>query len=539
MLQQKTGSVTTSEDLHNGSNRTRIEIPGLDLKRTGGQSAERSWHQDGNGDILLSDRDTPSDVDDRYLTRRGYWQPNFDGATVSVLPPGIERDRILDGVRFRVSGGAGFTLWINRTSGLLERIDGTDPKEFGDYRSVQGILLPFVERYTSGDGRTITFTRRTCQQHANPAAFAIPFQTDYHMPASGVVTVPTEHGLGIEAKLNGEGPFRAIFDTGAVNFMSTGLARKIGLVPDNKDITFGTSSPATMQVHTVKVDTLQIGDLVARNQIFYVGDLPDDGGVPTLLVGYELLRRFAVRIDYERQQITFYDGPHFHYTGNAAPVPVTFRGNGLIIDASLDDTTGPFILDTGNESGSVVNSGFTTKNNLVQRLGAHLLAYNGRGLAGPSPEAYLVRTTQMRLGSIPVSSIILHLETDPSDKNPLAGNIGQNILTRFTEIFDCMRGRIYFETNDRSKEPEVFNRAGLILDSFGHGLQIMSVLPASPAEEAGLKKGDVVTAIDSQPVSDDDHPAAFYQSIGTVVTLSVQHSDQSARQIKITLRDVL
>jgi hypothetical protein len=134
---------------------------------------------------------------------------------------------------------------------------------------------------------------------------------------------------------------------------------------------------------------LQIGDLVVHGQTFYMAALPEDAGTPVLIVGYELLRRFAVRVDYERQSLTFYDGPRFHYAGpgTAVPLEIQRNGNGLFVEASIGKALGRFLLDTGNEFGFSLTTGFTEKNSLVNTLGAHFLAYNGRGFGGPSPRS--------------------------------------------------------------------------------------------------------------------------------------------------------
>ena len=90
-----------------------------------------------------------------------------------------------------------------------------------------------------------------------------------------------------------------------------------------------------MQVHKTHVDTLQIGDLLVRDQTFYVLDLPDDNDGPSFAVGYELLRRLAVKIDFEQQRLTFYDGPRFHYSGPGTGVPLQYQGNALLVQASI------------------------------------------------------------------------------------------------------------------------------------------------------------------------------------------------------------
>jgi hypothetical protein len=535
----KSGSLHYIEDLRSGANVSHVEIPALDVKQADGNNEAQSWHQDADGDVQLSNADVPGNIDDRYLTSRSYWRPNFGGAAVTVLAPQTQGSVVWDRVQFKVTGGRGFTLWINRQTGLLDRIEGETVKELSDYRAVDGVMLPFAEKKPAGsETLSVVYTRRTLRPHLEQSAFAIPFRKDYQMPPSGEVSVPAEGGLIVLASIDGKGPFKTLFDTGSVNIISANMARKLGLKLDTPQLEFGTSSPANIQVHKTHVDTLQIGDLIVRDQTFYVLDLPDDDTAPNLAVGYELLRRFAVRIDFEGQRLTFYDGPGFHYSGSGTAVPLRFEGNALLVQASIADATGWFQLDTGNESGTMVSTGFTVKNDLVKKLGAHFLAYNGRGFAGPSPEAYLARVSDMRIGDVAIPGVIARFSTDPVDKGEHAGNIGQDILSHFTEVFDCMHGRVYFETTRESAVPEVFNRAGLIFDSFGHGLQVMTVLPDSPAAQAGVKTGDIIAAIDDKTPSDDTNQPAFLEPEGTRLQLTVQRGAET-RKVMVTLADVL
>ena len=535
----KTGSLRYVEDLHSGGNVSRVEIPALEVKQADGDGPMQSWHQDADGDVQLSNPDNPDDIDYRYLTSRAYWRPAFGGAAVNVLAPQTERSTTWDRLRFQVPGGRGYTLWINRQTGLLNRVEGETTKELSDYRSVNGIMLPFAEKKPAGnDMLTVVYTRRALRQRIVAAAFAIPFRKDYQMTPSGEISVSAEGGLIFQATINGKGPFKAVFDTGSVNILSANLARKLGLTLDTQGVEFSTSSPANVQVHKTHVDTLQIGGLLVRDQTFYVIDLPDENGAPSFAVGYELLRRLAVRIDFDHQRLTFYDGPHFHYAGTGTAVPLQFQGNLLLVQASIGDASGLFELDSGNESGTMMNTGFTVKNDLVHALGAHFLAYNGRGFAGPSPQAYLARVDTMRIGDVPVPSVIGRFSTDPSDTRNLAGNIGQDLLHHFTEVFDCMRGKVYFETTKESSQPEVFNRAGLLFDSFGHGLQVMTVLPGSPGALAGVETGDVITAIDGDQPSDDMSQPAFLAPSGSQLRLTVQRGTET-RQVTVTLKDVL
>ena len=174
---QKTGTIRYFENLHHGGNRTEMEISALDVKQADGTDPIQNWHQDAAGDIQLSSPDDPISIDDRYLTRRGYWQPDFGGAAVTVLAPHTEGSVIWDLLQFEVPGGKGFTLWINRKTGLLERVEGSITKQLRDYRSVSGVLLPFIEKKPVDNGElTITYVTRTLRMHLDKTAFAVPFR---------------------------------------------------------------------------------------------------------------------------------------------------------------------------------------------------------------------------------------------------------------------------------------------------------------------------------------------------------------------------
>jgi S1-C subfamily serine protease len=101
-----------------------------------------------------------------------------------------------------------------------------------------------------------------------------------------------------------------------------------------------------------------------------------------------------------------------------------------------------------------------------------------------------------------------------------------------------MRGKVYFERTKDSDRPEVFNGAGLIFDSFGHGLQVMTVLPNGPGAQAGLHTGDVITAIDGKAPSDEVNSPPFLQPPGTELHLTVQRGSET-REVRLTLKEIL
>jgi hypothetical protein len=139
---------------------------------------------------------------------------------------------------------------------------------------------------------------------------AVPVRAD---DAPRPVSVPFEllktRHMAVQIKINGKGPYRVIFDTGApVVLLNNKIARASGVLP--KDFRrpplqlFGTSGE-------FKIKTLQIGDLKAANVPAIVMDHPTlelaskalgplDG-----IVGFPFFARYRMTIDYQAKELTF------------------------------------------------------------------------------------------------------------------------------------------------------------------------------------------------------------------------------------------
>jgi len=543
LFQGKTGTVESFDDLRTGANVDRVELKGMGQVDHHADMPVQSWEQDKAGDVLLTPGGkSPGDIDDLYIHRHGWWEPNFGGAAVTLLPSQTDEGVIYDALEVRVPGGSGFTLWIDRSAHSIERIArGDSVTVFSDFRRTEsGLVLPFREQKGKDKNAAVITARKvTALAQIDEADFKPPFHTDYDLPASRQVIVPAEGGLIFPMKINGEGPFRTVFDTGAVNIVSVSFAKRLGLKIEEAPVQFGAIGGG-ITVHTAHVDRLAIGDLIVRDQRFFVLDIPSGSGNPEVLVGWELMRRFAVRVDFEHNQLTFFDGPHFRYAGLGSAIPLILNkdGNGAEIRAEADGIPGMFLLDTGNQIGLFLNSSFVKEHNLVATLGAHYRGYNGKGFGGSSPEAWFTRLHSLRIGDIEVRKPVVRLQTASDGFQANAGNIGQSILNRFILTVDCMHGVMYLDMTPNSNKPEIFNRAGLILDPADGVDHVMTVLAGSSGEISGLKPGDTITSINGKSPSDDPNDPAFDQPVGTVVHLTVNRNGVLSAY-DVPLKDVL
>lgn len=536
-----TGQLTQGEDLKTGSYAFKADFPDVKARIGAGVHGDEIWSLNQEGDLAVHPgaRDDNGAITDTYLYRRAYWHPGFDDAAVSLDLAITENGFTFDRVRITPSHGEAVVLWINSATHLLEREQrGDSALHYGDYRTVHGMKLPFSIRHTTRDHEdyAITLDRIDVKNRVEDADVAIAFYRDFDMPASGVATVPTEHGTTFEARINGKGPFKMFFDTGSINIIAGSMAKQIGIVPEDGAKTL--ASPAgDLEVHAATVKTLQIGDVTMHDQPFVVMDLPPDSPGPVAVVGYEFLQRFVVNIDYEHNRMTMYDPARFNYTGSGVAVPMLVKSRTLYVKGSVDGFKGTFTLDTGNEVALELEPGFVRINDLVGWTHARFHGYAGRSYPGPLPESYYARIQQLTIGNAEVEDIAANLsQGEPHDGEP-DGNIGHSVFSQFQCTFDVTRGKLYLEKN-ANWGPVPFNRAGIVLDPQDDGMKVMTVLAGGPGESAGLQVGDLITKIDRKTPEDTQDESAFARPVGTVLHLTVKRG-QATQEILVTLKDVL
>jgi hypothetical protein len=131
------------------------------------------------------------------------------------------------------------------------------------------------------------------------------------------VTVPFEllrsGHMAVQVKVNGKGPYRLIFDTGApVTLLNNKVAKEAGLLK-------GVATPAFTifgAIGDVKVRSLEVGGLEARDTSAIVMDHPvvelmaKKLGPLDGIVGFPFFARYKVTLDYKARTLTFAAGTY-------------------------------------------------------------------------------------------------------------------------------------------------------------------------------------------------------------------------------------
>ena len=128
---------------------------------------------------------------------------------------------------------------------------------------------------------------------------------DFELPPSGKVVVPAKGGVQFDALINGKGPFRLIFDSGAgVSILAPTVARQVGLIEDGTAMNLTGAGSGSVLTPGSNVKSLQVGDLVLHDQRFYIMPMPwGNHPGPVGAVGFEFMRRLIVTVDYQREQL--------------------------------------------------------------------------------------------------------------------------------------------------------------------------------------------------------------------------------------------
>ena len=526
-----------------------------------GFDGTKRWAQDGSGTVTLSDSGDAREgsANEAYRRSLSYWYPDRRQATLEEGGERRDGERTFHAVRITPAGGRPFEMWIDTATFLIDRTIEQAAKEirtttFSDYREVGGLKLPFRLHVTNGEARfdqVVVYESYEINPEVSAARFEVPqVRTDDFSIAGGATstTIPFElinNHIYIDARVN-DRTLRVMLDTGGVNILTPATAEAMGLKADGSFQARGTGEK-TESFGLTRVQEVQVGGATVRDQMFYVlpfRDLEKVEGVPLYgLLGFEVFKRFVVRIDYTGRQVTLTLPDAFKAPAGATVVPFTFDEMTPQVEGKLDGIPGKFTIDTGSRASLSVSRPFAEKHRLSEKPGKKIEALAGWGVGGGG-RGLVTRAGLLELGDVrvpaPVSSIALQQRGSLTDPY-LAGNVGGGILRRFTVTFDYGRQKIYFEPNAAHAQEDVWDRSGLWINRSDEGYRIEDVVAESPAAAAGLKVGDLILTVNGRKAA--ELPLAEAREIlksapGTRMRLQVR-SGEAAREVEVVLREMV
>lgn len=348
----------------------------------------------------------------------------------------------------------------------------------------------------------------------------------------------------LRARLNDSEPLWFLLDTGATaSYFDSERAKTLSL--DREDFVKG----VTLDFPGVKLPDQKF--LPQRLGFGIYNGQAVDG-----LLGYDFIRRFVIEIDYLNNTVSLHEPNSYKYSGSGEIVPLDLLEDDSggkvplvrvkITQPGRTSIEGKFIADTAVRSSISFNTPFVNANKLLQSARQTIRVPLGGGA--------MVRESKQAIGRVPHLQLGRFILRRPlaiffQDKEGIVaspefdGVIGAEILRRFKVIFDYSRRQMILEPNRHLSDSEEYDMSGMLLIAEGTDFKTFKIkrtIENSPAIAAGLREGDIISAVDGKSVSNLtlEQLRRMFKQNGRSYRLTVEREGQKI-QTKIKLRRLI
>lgn len=248
--------------------------------------------------------------------------------------------------------------------------------------------------------------------------------------------------------------------------------------------------------------TLHLPDLSVENLDFHINDYDvltsAYGEKIDGIIGLSFLSRYIVGIDYDSLKLSVYTKGTIKYPRGGfllKPIIQTIP----VMEANLKDNrqlSSRFYFDTGAGMCLLLSADFVSDSNFIKPK-RKWYATQAEGLGGKAPMKQGV-IKQIQVGPYKFKNVPTYIFDDEYNVTAypaLAGLIGNDLLRRFNLVINYERKDIYMTPNSHYKEAFDYSYTGLGMYVLDGEIQVVDIMPESPAEQAGFKSGDVIMAV--------------------------------------------
>lgn len=335
-------------------------------------------------------------------------------------------------------------------------------------------------------------------QPPSPAGKAPESKQKTVQPPASVAIIPfdlEDNLIVLKVQVNGSKPLAFVLDNGAgMCVLDPAIAKSMDLKSGEMDQTTGAGAGKldVAYVHDITFSLPGAQLAVPKVGLIDLSGLKSSIGITIDgLLGYDFFDKYVVEVDYDARVLRLFDPATFVYAGAGESIPVAIRKNHIWFKAKLklaglDPVEHEYFVDSG--SSDSLNDDL-----VVKATSKQVEVQGGLGLGQPF-KINLTRAERFQIGKIVFQN--LNSASGGGEK------IGGEILHRFTVVLDYKHQRMILEPNRYFNEAFVFDTLGaeLQVKDDGEGLGISAIYAGSAGAVAGLKEGDVITAIDSTKV---------------------------------------
>lgn len=304
--------------------------------------------------------------------------------------------------------------------------------------------------------------------------------------------------LIIETKWDRHGPYRFLIDTGStVTLVTPELVKRYpGIAPLRSvpQVPVKSADGGTALLPPATLRRIELGDALFENVpvlVYNCAALSAHLGVKIDgILGFPLFRETVLTLDYPRSRVLLM--PVFNAPPQpGAPIPFNNANKKPLISVQLGDTSFVALIDSGGDAALRLNPVGLNPNFATPPRPGGLTAT----LTGDSQQLIGRLADTLTIGNYAVRKPLVELTDELSA-------IGGGLLQHFTVTFDQERSRVTFYRE--LPEPvsfEAFRSVGISFNKTPAYWRVVGIVQKSPAENAGVQIGDLVTRINSEPIA--------------------------------------
>ena len=357
------------------------------------------------------------------------------------------------------------TLWWyldphdGRLTSSLSTMDNIEiVSEYDDYRFLHGVQIamythseaPALGVVTDSWIDSIVFDPPVSADLFDPP---VRIERDFVFPEnSDSVTIPIRYKRGlvyVTATINGRLKARFLVDSGASkSILNRTVVSGLNLPERGEIPARGVAGNETVML--VSVDSIQIGSLQLVGQLAGMldleglvrpgKDLPFGG-----ILGYDLLSRFPVLIDYKGRTLTVYNPDLAVEPSGGEEIEFKLTSQVPTVHALIDSVAGDFLVDLGNAFGLILHPDFVERNGLRSGFSSLSEQHATMGGIGGDVKGQSAVATDFVLGTLCLQSPRVYLPAKAGglmESEEIAGNIGNRVLDRYKVLLDYKKSRL-------------------------------------------------------------------------------------------------
>lgn len=286
---------------------------------------------------------------------------------------------------------------------------------------------------------------------------------------SAGIHFPFEYVKGhiyVTVSVNGKPGYEFLLDSGtSVDVLDFSASRALGIPMENitraKDLGLGGGKVSMagarnveLQMQNSQMQSVQIGTSVAIVDLHGLGEAMHhrlDG-----ILGYPLLRKFAVELNFETDEVVLWPERHFSYHGHGNIIDLVEQRDHVpaipITVGTLKRKTRQALveIDTGSDASLLLYSYYAKRAHLDTAFfhsNSKLKPGESYGLGGCFPVLPAVFAS-LTMGNVIISHYMAFLmQTSPAvTRHKISGVLGTSVLSTYRNvIFDVPHGRVIFE----------------------------------------------------------------------------------------------